>query len=103
MNLTGSIRNMENPHFYWQLGELIASTGDDHFAANMFQLVDTLVPVDGVDLSEWTLDERQASVVEIKPLGSAGLPQTCAPADPLERADDHPLLPKMISTTTAGG
>ncbi len=96
MNLTGSIRNMENPHFYWQLGELIASTGDDHFAANMFQLVDTLVPVDGVDLSEWTLDERQASVVEIKPLGSAGLPQTCTPADPLERADDHPLLPKMI-------
>lgn len=42
----------------------------------MFQLVDTLVPVNRVDLSEWTLDERQASVVEIKPLGSAGLPQT---------------------------
>ena len=96
MNLTGSIRNMENPHFYWQLGELIASTGDDHFATNMFQLVDTLVPVNRVDLSEWTLDERQASVVEIKPLGSAGLPQTFPPPDPLERLDDHPLLQKII-------
>ncbi|MFJ2709595.1 helix-turn-helix transcriptional regulator [Pseudomonas sp. NPDC087346] len=96
MNLTGSIRNMENPHFYWQLGELIASTGDDHFASNMFQLVDTLVPVNRVDLSEWTLDERQASVVEIKPLGSAGLPQAFPPPNPLERPDDHPLLEKMI-------
>ncbi|MGN4050790.1 helix-turn-helix transcriptional regulator [Pseudomonas sp. SM4] len=96
MNLTGSIRNMENPHFYWQLGELIASTGNDHFATNMFQLVDTLVPVNRVDLSEWTLDERQASVVEIKALGSAGLPQTLPPPDPLERPDDHPLLEKMI-------
>lgn len=96
MNLTGSIRNMENPHFYWQLGELIASTGDDHFATNMFQLVDTLVPVNRVDLSEWTLDERQASVVEIKTLGSAGLPQTLHAPDPLERPDDHPLLQKMI-------
>ena len=96
MNLTGSIRNMENPHFYWQLGELIASTGDDHFATNMFQLVDTLVPVNRVDLSEWTLDERQASVVDIKPLGSAGLAQTCAAPDPLESPDDHPLLQKMI-------
>ncbi|EUB87250.1 helix-turn-helix transcriptional regulator [Pseudomonas koreensis] len=96
MNLTGSIRNMENPHFYWQLGELIASTGDDHFASNMFQLVDTLVPVNRVDLSEWTLDERQASVVEIKALGSAGLPQTFPPPDPLKSPDDHPLLQKMI-------
>lgn len=96
MNLTGSIRDMENPHFYWQLGELIASTGDDHFATNMFQLVDTLVPVNRVDLSEWTLDERQASVVEIKALGSAGLAQHCAPSVPLERPDDHPLLEKMI-------
>ncbi|MCO7626102.1 helix-turn-helix transcriptional regulator [Pseudomonas putida] len=96
MNLTGSIRNMENPHFYWQLGELIASTGDDHFASNLFQLVDTLVPVNRVDLSEWTLDERQASVVEIKALGSAGLPQTFPPPDSLPRPDDHPLLQKMI-------
>jgi len=96
MNLTGSIRNMENPHFYWQLGELIASTGDDHFASNMFQLVDTLVPVNRLDLSEWTLDERQASVVEIKPLGCAGLPVASHCHATLERPDDHPLLQKMI-------
>ncbi|MFJ4192816.1 helix-turn-helix transcriptional regulator [Pseudomonas sp. NPDC089534] len=96
MNLTGSIRNTENPHFYWQLGELIASTGDERFATNMFQLVDTLVPVNRVDLSEWTLDERQASVVEVKALGSAGQPQTFPPPDPLQRPDEHPLLQKMI-------
>jgi len=96
MNLTGSLRNMENPHFYWQLGELIASTGNERFASNMFQLVDTLVPVNRVDLSEWTLDEREASVVEIKALGSAGLPDTFPPPDPLQCQDDHPLLQKMI-------
>lgn len=96
MNLTGSIRNKENPHFYWQLGDLIASTGDDRFATKLFQLVDTLVPVNRVDLSEWTLDERQASVVEIKPLGSAGLPHVVPLPDPLACPDDHPLLEKMI-------
>ncbi|HEX4549614.1 MULTISPECIES: helix-turn-helix transcriptional regulator [unclassified Pseudomonas] len=96
MNLTGSIRDMEKPHFYWQLGELIASTGDDHFATNLFQLVNPLVPVNRVDLSEWTLDERQASVVEIKPLGSAGGSQSVSPPDPLQHPDEHPLLQKMI-------
>ncbi|WP_085686519.1 MULTISPECIES: helix-turn-helix transcriptional regulator [unclassified Pseudomonas] len=96
MNLTGSLRNMENPHFYWQLGELIASTGNERFATNMFQLVDNLVPVNRVHLSEWTLDERESSVVEIKALGSAGLPDTFPPPDPLQHPDDHPLLQQMI-------
>ncbi|MBV4477085.1 helix-turn-helix transcriptional regulator [Pseudomonas botevensis] len=96
MNLTGSLRNMENPHFYRQLGDLIASTGDELFATRMYQLVDTLVPVSRVDLSEWILDERQSSVVEIKALGSAGLPQSLAPPDPLASPDDHPLLQQMI-------
>ncbi|WP_300633484.1 LuxR C-terminal-related transcriptional regulator [Pseudomonas sp.] len=96
MNLTGCIRTMENPHFYWQLGELIASTGDDQFANNMFQLVDTLVPINRLDLSEWTLDERQASVIEIKPLGSAGQPLAGDCRAAIERPHDHPLLQKMI-------
>lgn len=45
MSLTSSIRNMESPHFYFELGELISSTGTEHFAANMLQLVNKLVQI----------------------------------------------------------
>lgn len=94
MNLTDSMGNRNNLHFYAQLGELISSTGNEQFADNMFQLVDTLVPVNRLDLSEWTLDERQASVVDIMPLGSAGVPEQVP--SPLHRPDHHPLLQKII-------
>ncbi|MFL1515346.1 helix-turn-helix transcriptional regulator [Pseudomonas prosekii] len=97
MGLTSSIRNIESPHFYGELGELIASTGDDRFAANLLHLVEKLVPVDLVDLSEWTLDERQASILEIKLLGSASLEQaTPSPSRTLQQRDDHPLLKTLI-------
>lgn len=96
MGLTSSIQNIESPHFYFELGQLIASTGDDRFAANMLKLVDKLVPVDLVDLSEWTLDEHQASILDIKRLGSAGL-QTAPPrCGTLESKADHPLLKSLI-------
>lgn len=94
MNLTGNVGTGNHLHFYAQLGELISSTGDTQFADNMFQLVDTLVPVNRIDLSEWTLDERQACVVDIKSLGSAGVTAQVLP--PMHRPDDHPLLQKMI-------
>jgi len=96
MGLTSSIRNIENPDFYFELGKLISSSGNEHFAGNMLDLVDKLVPVNLVDLSEWTIDERQASLLDIKCLGSAGLKEerSAAPASPPQ--DDHPLLKKMI-------
>ena len=96
MSLTSSIRNMENPHFYFELGELISSTGTEHFAAKMLQLVNKLVPVHLVDLSEWTLDEHQACVLDIKLLGSDGLKQDLPPPRTLHHRDDHPLLKKML-------
>lgn len=96
MSLTSSIRNAENPHFYVDLGELVASTGTDHFAATMLHLVDKLVPVHVVDLSEWTLDEQRASVLDIKLLGSAGLQQALPSPRTLHHRDEHPLLKKML-------
>lgn len=96
MGLTRSIQNIESPHFYGELGELIASTGGERFAANMLHLVGKLVPVDLVDLSEWTLDEGQASILEIKLLGSASLQTPPPPCRALRHRSDHPLLKTLI-------
>ena len=72
MNITDSMQNSHSPHLYSHLGELIASTGDDDFAAMMYRLIEPLVPLDGLQLSEWTLDPAQADAVQIKVLGSHG-------------------------------
>ncbi|GAB7530611.1 helix-turn-helix transcriptional regulator [Pseudomonas sp. 3A(2025)] len=73
MNLTDRIRDVHSPQFYLQLGELISSTGSEAFAASMFRLIDPLVPIKSLELSEWVLDERQAcGVMQINPLGRAG-------------------------------
>ncbi|SDT09134.1 transcriptional regulator, LuxR family [Pseudomonas asplenii] len=96
MSLGSSMTNLESPHFYSELGRLISSTGDDHFATKMLQLVDKLVPVSLVELSEWTLDEHQASVLDIKPLGYASHTPDCPPAPMLHHPDNHLLLEKMI-------
>ncbi|AZC64065.1 helix-turn-helix transcriptional regulator [Pseudomonas chlororaphis] len=96
MSLTSSIRNIDRAHFYNELGELISSTGNGSFATRMLHLVDKLVPVQRVELAQWSLDERQASILEIKPLGSAGLEEALPPTQPWQYQDDHPLLEKMI-------
>ena len=96
MSLISSIRQMESPHFYFELGELISSTGNDHFATRMLHLVDKLVPAHLVDLSEWTLDEQQASVLDITLLGSAGLKEDLPAPSTLHHRNDHPLLKEML-------
>ncbi|WP_347905410.1 helix-turn-helix transcriptional regulator [Pseudomonas purpurea] len=96
MSLTSSIDNIESPHFYFELGELVSNTGKDHFAANMLHLVDKRVPVSMIDLSEWTLDERQASILDIKLLGSAGLKEEVPAPCVSSHQDDHPLLKQIL-------
>ncbi|MDH0649765.1 LuxR C-terminal-related transcriptional regulator [Pseudomonas sp. GD03858] len=81
MKLTDSLAQHHAPHLYLQLGELIASSGDDDFAGQMFKLVDALVPIHQLTLSEWTLDSRQARVERIVPLGFAGTGEPSAPRD----------------------
>ena len=94
MGLTSSIANMETPPFYFELGQLISSTGHCGFARDMLQLVDKLVPVSQLLLSEWTLDERQASSLAITLLGRAGLQEDLPLPEPPRRHD--PLLHKML-------
>ncbi|WEK07041.1 MAG: helix-turn-helix transcriptional regulator [Candidatus Pseudomonas colombiensis] len=95
MSLACSISTLETPHFYSELGELIASTGNQGFAANMLHLVGKRVPVNRVELGEWTLDEHQACLLDITPLGSAAL-QDVAPCSALWHREEQPLLKKMI-------
>nr|QMN69931.1 PsoR1 [Pseudomonas putida]QMN69950.1 PsoR1 [Pseudomonas putida] len=92
MKLTASLAHPPDPQLYLQLGELIASTGADAFAAQMLRLVEAQVPIHRLELSEWTLDPRQASVSRIRVLGSAGLEQQRPGNEPLH----HPLLQNIM-------
>ncbi|HDS1733732.1 helix-turn-helix transcriptional regulator [Pseudomonas sp. BP8] len=92
MKLNDSLAHRHDPHLYLQLGELIASTGDERFAEQMLRLVDAQVPIHRLDLSEWTLDPRQASVSRIKLLGRAGL----APEAPTANTLRLPLLQSIM-------
>jgi len=94
MGLTSSIANMEPPQFYCELGQLISSSGHSRFARDMLQLVDKWVPVTQLVLSEWTLDECQASSLEITLLGRTGLQEDLPLPEPPRRQD--PLLHKML-------
>ncbi|KAF0864118.1 helix-turn-helix transcriptional regulator [Pseudomonas sp. LD120] len=94
MGLTSSIANMQSPHFYCELGQLISSTDHPQFAENMLQLVGKLVSVQQLQLSEWTLDERQSNPLEITLLGRAGAQEDLPLPEPPRRHD--PLLHKML-------
>ncbi|MGE7957506.1 helix-turn-helix transcriptional regulator [Pseudomonas sp. NPDC089530] len=101
MSLTRSIRDsriqgIDSAHFYNELGELISSTGHGAFATKLLQLVDKLVPVQRVELGEWTLDERQASLLEVKALGSADQQEELLPVGPPQYQDGHPLLEQLV-------
>ncbi|WP_122209318.1 helix-turn-helix transcriptional regulator [Pseudomonas viridiflava] len=75
-----------DPRFYLQLGELVSSTGSSSFAEQMLQLVDSRVPVQGLDLSEWTLDVAQSRVDQITRLGGAGLQHDICASDSLRQS-----------------
>ncbi|MDF0732881.1 LuxR C-terminal-related transcriptional regulator [Pseudomonas entomophila] len=92
MKLNPGLEQRHDPRLYLQLGELIASTGDACFATHMLRLVDTLVPIHRLDLSEWTLDARRGSISRIKVLGGAGLGPECPAPDQLS----HPLLQNIM-------
>ncbi|MGY2290384.1 helix-turn-helix transcriptional regulator [Pseudomonas sp. SDO528_S397] len=96
MDLTSSIRNADSPQFYFILGELISSTDQDHFALNMLKLIDKLLPVTALTLSEWTIDESQASLVDIKALGSAGTAADIAPPHSTRHPEEHPLFKEVF-------
>ncbi|MDR0279223.1 MAG: helix-turn-helix transcriptional regulator [Paucimonas sp.] len=83
---------LTDSQLYQQLGELIASTGSDAFAQRMLRLVDAMLPVQRIELSEWTLDARQTSVSHIEPLGLAGLTDAPSTAD----CRHHPLLQRIL-------
>ncbi|AZC26602.1 helix-turn-helix transcriptional regulator [Pseudomonas sessilinigenes] len=95
MEMTSSIQNADSPHFYFVLGELVSSTDQDHFALNMLKLIDKFLPVTALTLSEWTLDESNSSLVDIKPLGTAGDPADI-PVQEANGANANPPLLKEV-------
>jgi DNA-binding CsgD family transcriptional regulator len=92
MRLTDNLARRPAPQLYLQLGELVARSGDQDFAGQMFQLLEQLVPIQRLDLSEWTLDTRQQRIERIRGLGSAG---ACAPL-PAPEQPCHPLLQRVM-------
>ncbi|KTC63248.1 LuxR family transcriptional regulator [Pseudomonas fluorescens ABAC62] len=96
MSLKRSMGNTDSPNFYAEMGELIAHSGHEAFAAHMLHLVSQWVPIHVVDLSEWTLDEQRDCVLDIKLLGSAGQNQDSPLPSAVRPLDDHPLLQQML-------
>ncbi|MBP1143341.1 helix-turn-helix transcriptional regulator [Pseudomonas congelans] len=93
MNTAQHFEYNDDPRFYLQLAKLVSSTGDDTFAGHMLQLVDSLVPIHGLGLSEWTLDLRESSISRINLLGGAGLQHD----PPGSETTDHPLLSSILN------
>ncbi|MBF8774895.1 helix-turn-helix transcriptional regulator [Pseudomonas fulva] len=76
-----------DPHLYLQLGELIAQTGGACFAEQMLRLVQDQVSIDGLEISEWTLDAPQLTDSRVEVLGRAGVH-----ARQVGSRSPHPLL-----------
>ncbi|MCF5583633.1 helix-turn-helix transcriptional regulator, partial [Pseudomonas syringae] len=92
MNTAQHFEYSDDPRFYLQLASLVSSTGCTTFAGRMLQLVHSVVPVHGLDLSELTLDLRQGSVSHIHLLGGAGLQHANTAID----STGHPLLSSIL-------
>lgn len=92
MNTAQHFEYSDDPRFYLQLAQLVSSTGAGTFSEQMLQLVGSLVPIHGLELSEWTLDVRQSSISRINLLGSAGLQHD----PPSTETTDHPLLSSIL-------
>ncbi|WP_017905249.1 helix-turn-helix transcriptional regulator [Pseudomonas asplenii] len=96
MNRTSSILNVESARFYHELGELVLNVGQQHFTEGVYRLVTQLVPVSAVELSEWTVDERQGRVVDIRLMGGAGEPEDIPPPSNVRHPNEHPLAKDII-------
>ncbi|WP_273822307.1 MULTISPECIES: helix-turn-helix domain-containing protein [Pseudomonas] len=96
MNRTSSILNLESARFYHELGELVLNVGQQHFAEGLYRLVTQLVPVNAVELSEWTVDDRQGRVVDIRLMGGAGEPEDIPPPSNVRHPSEHPLSKDIL-------
>ncbi|WNW09793.1 helix-turn-helix transcriptional regulator [Pseudomonas sp. DTU_2021_1001937_2_SI_NGA_ILE_001] len=74
MNSAVRIDELNDPLFCRQLARVVSSMGYPSFAAQVLGLIEDLVQVDGLEMSEWTLDMQRASVERITVLGGSGLP-----------------------------
>ncbi|KPW81106.1 LuxR family transcriptional regulator [Pseudomonas syringae pv. coriandricola] len=92
MNTAQNFEYSDDPRFYLQLASLVSSIGCSTFAGRMLQLVHSLVPIHGLDLSELMLNLREGSVSRIDLLGGAGLQYANMAAD----SPGHPLLSSIL-------
>jgi DNA-binding CsgD family transcriptional regulator len=105
MNRHAVFGGAQNTHIYAELGKLISSVGHESFLTNMHQLIETSVPVSRLELSEWTIDDAQATVLDVQLLGDAGQPkspqmQSVCPTTAIQR-NDHPLVKRVLEVEDA--
>lgn len=92
MNSAVRIDEVNDPLFCRQLALVVSSMGQPSFAAQVLGLIEDLVQVDGLEMSEWTLDMQRASVQQITVLGGAGLPLDSTSNTELSQS----LLPSIL-------
>ncbi|POP77812.1 MULTISPECIES: helix-turn-helix transcriptional regulator [Pseudomonas] len=100
MNRQANAKDEVKTHIYLELGKLVSSVGDDMFLSNMHQFINASLAVSRVELSEWTVDDSQATVTDVQLLGYAGTElnsqmQTVCPTRARHR-NDHPLVKRVL-------
>ncbi|MEE4149450.1 helix-turn-helix transcriptional regulator [Pseudomonas viridiflava] len=80
--------------YFLELGKLISSVGDARFVSNMYQIIAATVPIDLLDLSEWTIDENEGSVISIQTLGQEKADQKQVSL--IDSQDQATLLARML-------
>ncbi|MEX5571502.1 MULTISPECIES: helix-turn-helix transcriptional regulator [Pseudomonas syringae group] len=85
----------KQPAYFLELGRLISSVGDAQFVSNMYQLIAASVPIDLLELSEWTIDESEASIISIQPLGREATERKLG--TPTALPDNQMLLTRMLN------
>ncbi|ALE01130.1 helix-turn-helix transcriptional regulator [Pseudomonas syringae] len=100
MTQQANAKDEVKPHIYQELAELVSSVGDDVFLNNMHRFINTSLTVSRVELSEWTVDDSQATVSDVKLLGHADTElnpqmQTVCPTRARHR-NDHPLVKRVL-------
>ncbi len=100
MNRQANAKDEVKPHIYLELGKLVSSVGDDMFLNNMHQFINTSLAVSRIELSEWTVDDNQSVVTDVRLLGYAGTElnpqmQTVCPTR-ARHHNDHPLVRRVL-------
>lgn len=82
----------DDPVFCQRLALVVSSTGCPAFASRVMELIDCVVPIQGLEMSELTLETTKAGIRDITAMGTAGIACEGCSSHALEQC----LLPSIL-------